>query len=118
MAVNASPMYAKAEERYRTAHTQADKVAALEEMLRLVPKHKASEKLQAQLKEKLKTAREEMQRGHAKSAGHAHHDVFSVPKQGAGQIVLLGAPNVGKSSIVGALTHAKVDIADFPYSTH
>ena len=118
MAVNASPMYAKAEERYRSAHSPSEKVAALEEMLRLVPKHKASEKLQAQLKEKLKNAREEMHKGHAKGGGHGHHDVFNVPRQGAGQVMLLGAPNVGKSSIVGALTHAKVEIAEFPFSTH
>jgi hypothetical protein len=118
MAVNASPMYAKAEERYRTAHSPAERVAALEEMLRLVPKHKSSEKLQAQLKQKLKTAREDLQRGHAKGGGHGHGDLFHVPKQGAGQVMLLGAPNVGKSSIVGALTHAKVEIAEFPFSTH
>jgi len=116
MAVNASPMYAKAEERYRSAHTPAEKVAALEEMLRLVPKHKSSEKLQASLKQKLKNAREELQKSRAKGGG-MHHDLFHVPRQGAGQVALLGAPNVGKSSIVGALTQARVEIADFPFST-
>lgn len=117
MAVNQSPMYQKAEERYRSAGSPAERVAALEEMLRLVPKHKASEKLQAALKQKLKTAREETQRPQAKGGG-GQHDLFHVPRQGAGQVVLLGAANVGKSSIVGALTHAKVEIAEFPYSTH
>lgn len=118
MAVNQSPMYQKAEERYRSAASPAEKVAALEEMLRLVPKHKASEKLQAALKQKLKTAREEMQKGHAKHAGGGHHDPLQVPRQGAGQVVLLGEPNTGKSSILAALTSAKVEVADFPYSTH
>jgi ribosome-interacting GTPase 1 len=117
MAVNQSPMYMKAEERYRSASTPADKLAALEEMFRLVPKHKSSEKLQAQIKQKLKAAREEMQQGKPKG-GAAHRDLFVVPKQGAGQVVLLGAANVGKSSIVGALTEAKVEIAEFPFSTH
>jgi ribosome-interacting GTPase 1 len=117
MAVNQSPMYQKAEERYRSAASPAERVAALEEMLRLVPKHKASEKLQASLKQKLKTAREESQRPHAKGGG-GHHDLFHVPRQGAGQVALLGSANVGKSSIVGALTHAKVEIAEFPFSTH
>lgn len=118
MAINATPMYAKAEERYRSAHSPAEKVAALEEMLRLVPKHKASEKLQAQLKEKLKNAREAMQKGQAAKSSHGPGDLFNIPRQGAGQIALLGAPNVGKSSIVGALTAAKVEIAEFPFSTH
>ena len=117
MAVNQSPMYQKAEERYRSAGTAAERVAALEEMLRLVPKHKASEKLQASLKQKLASAREAMQKPHAKGGG-GHHDLFHVPRQGAGQVVLMGAANVGKSSIVGALTHAKVEIAEFPFSTH
>lgn len=116
MAVNQSPMYSKAEERYRSAVTPEDRLAALEEMLRLVPKHKASEKLQAQIKQKIKAAREEGQKAHRHGGGG--RDPLAVPKQGAGQVVLLGAPNVGKSSIVGALTTAKVEIADYPFSTH
>ena len=118
MAVNQSPMYQKAEERYRAAGSAAEKIAALEEMLRLVPKHKASEKLQASLKQKLKAAREESQKaaGHAKHA--SHHDVFHVARQGAGQVALLGEANTGKSSLVAALTSAKVEIADYPFSTH
>jgi ribosome-interacting GTPase 1 len=120
MAVNQTPMYNKAEERYRSANSPAEKVAALEEMLRLVPKHKASEKLQMLIKQKLKTAREELQsnKGGGQGKGGGGHDLFSVPRQGAGQVVLMGAANVGKSSIVGALTSAKVEIAEFPYSTH
>lgn len=118
MAVNQSPMYNKAEERYRNASSPAEKVAALEEMLRLVPKHKASEKLQAALKQKLSAAREAAASAHKHKSGGGQHDAFSVPKQGAGQVVLMGAANVGKSSIVGALTSAKVEIADYPFSTH
>jgi len=114
MAVNQSPMYNKAEERYRSASTPEEKIAALEEMLRLVPKHKASEKLQAQLKQKLKAAREDTQKARKHGGGR---DPFNVPKQGAGQVTLLGAANVGKSAIVQALTDARVEVADFPFST-
>lgn len=118
MAVNQSPMYVKAEGRYRSATTPQEKIECLEEMLRLVPKHKASEKLQAQLKQKLKAAREQLQRGGPKRDGQHHHDPFVIPKQGAGQVVLLGEPNVGKSAIVSALTKAKVEVAAFAHSTH
>ena len=38
-------------------------------------------------------------------------------ESGAGQIALIGMPNSGKSSIVGALTNAKVNIADYPFAT-
>jgi hypothetical protein len=115
MPVNQSPMYLKAEERYRAAGTPTEKLEALEEMFRLVPKHKGSEKLQALLKQRIKATKAELQQ--AKKRGGGHRDVFVVPKQGAGQVVLMGAANVGKSSIVGALTEAKVEIADFPFST-
>ncbi len=118
MAVNQSPMYVKAEQRYRSAATPQEKITSLEEMLRLVPKHKASEKLQSQLKQKLKVAREQLQRGGPRHGGQQQHDPFAVPKQGAGQVVLLGEPNVGKSAIVGALTKAKVEVAEFAHSTH
>ncbi len=117
MAINASPMYQQAEERFRAAVAPAEKIAALEEMLRQVPKHKASEKLQVQIKQKLKTARQELQTGGRKGSG-ARQDPFHVLRQGAGQVLLLGATNVGKSAIVGALTKAKVEIAEFPFSTH
>lgn len=116
MAVNQSPEYKKAEERYRAAAAPADKLRCLEEMLRLVPKHKSSEKLQSQLKQKIKTVRAEVQQ--PKRHGSGPRDLFAVSKQGAGQVVLLGACNVGKSAIVRALTDAKVEVAAFPYSTH
>jgi len=117
MAINASPMYQKAEERYRCASSPAEKIDALNEMLRLVPKHKASEKLQQLIKERIKKARDEMGKA-AKTGAGQQHDPLNVPRQGAGQVLLLGAPNVGKSSIVGALSKAKVEIAEFPFSTH
>ncbi len=117
MAVNASPMYQKAEERYRCATSPQEKLDALQEMLRLVPKHKASEKVQQQIKERIKKTKEQVGKA-AKTGSGQQHDPMSVPRQGAGQVLLLGAPNVGKSSIVGALTKAKVEIAEFPFSTH
>jgi len=45
-------------------------------------------------------------------------DIFHVPRGGAGQVVLIGTPNCGKSSLVGALTNAKVHIADFQFATN
>lgn len=115
MAANLTPQYLAAEARYRAAKTPAEELAALEEMWRELPKHKSSEKIQAELKKKLSAARKALQEG-SKRAG-TRTDPFCIAKCGAGQVVLLGTPNVGKSSIVGGLTHAQVKIADFPFTT-
>jgi ribosome-interacting GTPase 1 len=115
MAANLTPQYHEAEAKYRAATTPEEKLAALEEMWRELPKHKSSEKLQADLKKKLSAARKAVQQGGKKGPSRA--DPFCIPKPEGGQVALIGAPNVGKSSIVGGLTHAHVNIAEYPFST-
>jgi ribosome-interacting GTPase 1 len=115
MAANLTPQYHEAEAKYRAAQTPEEKLAALEEMWRELPKHKSSEKIQADLKKKLSAARKAVQQGGKK--GTSKVDPFYIPKTGAGQIALIGTPNVGKSSIVGGLTKAHVKIAEYPFAT-
>ncbi len=115
MALNLTPQYHAADAKYRAATTPEDKLAALEEMWRELPKHKSSEKMQAELKRKLSAARKAVQAGGKK--GTSHVDPFAIPKSGAGQVALIGPPNSGKSSIVGALTNAQVKIEDYPFAT-
>ncbi len=115
MAANLTPMYLEAEAKYRTATTPEEKLAALEEMWRELPKHKSSEKIQADLKKKLSAARKALQQPTKKGPSKA--DPFYIPKTGAGQVALIGTPNVGKSSIVGALTNAHVKITEYPFAT-
>ena len=115
MAANLTPQYLEAEEKYRAAKTPAEQLAALEEMWRELPKHKSSEKIQAELKKKLSAARKAVQQG-AKH-GPTKADPFAIPRTGAGQVVLLGMPNAGKSSIVGGLTRAHVKVTDYPFGT-
>ena len=100
MAVNLTPQYLEAEQEYKKAQTAEDRLAALKKMWSLVPKHKASEKLQAEIKKKMSDAKEEVEqdkKSPKKGAGLS----FKVPRQGAGQIILLGGPNAGKSQRVG-----------------
>ena len=89
-------------------------MAALQEMLATIPKHKGTEKLQATIKKRLAQMREESQQKKKQKGGY---NPFHIKKEGAGQVVLTGCPNTGKSALVGTLTRAKVKVADFPFAT-
>ena len=115
MSVNATPEYEKAELRYRQAETPAEQLESLQEMLRLIPKHKSSEKVQSNIKQRISAVRKTLARADKSGAGYV--DPYHVPAGGAGQVTLVGLPNTGKSSIVAAVTQAPVKVTDYPYGT-
>ncbi|MBL7154338.1 MAG: TGS domain-containing protein [Phycisphaerae bacterium] len=114
MPANLTPEYIKADKWFRSATTNEEKILALEQMLRVIPKHKGTDHMRADLRKKLSKLKDV---GAQQKKGGKHVDVFHVPRGGSGQVVLIGTPNCGKSSIVGALTNAKVNIAEFPFAT-
>lgn len=116
MAVNLPPQYHDAEERYRKARTPEEKLAALREMWVLLPKHKASEKLQADLKRRISELTDQIEQAKA-APKRSTAAVHKVPRQGAGQVVFLGPPNAGKSRLLAALTSAEPLVAPYPFST-
>ncbi|MFB0553877.1 MAG: GTPase [Phycisphaerae bacterium] len=113
MPANLTPEYFKAEKWFRSAVTNEEKILALERMLAVMPKHKGTDHLKADLRRKLSKLKDVA----TQKKVSKHVDIFHVPRSGAGQIVLLGAPNCGKSSILAAMTNAKVNVADFPFAT-
>ncbi len=114
MPANLPPTYYEEEKKLRSARTPEEKAEILETLLRLIPKHKGTEKLQADLKRRLSKARGKQGK---KSGGARRVDEHHVVKEGAGQVVLAGLPNVGKSQLLGTLTKASPQIAEYPYST-
>ena len=115
MAANLTPQYLEAEAEYKKAQSAEERLTCLRKMYSLLPKHKASEKLQADLKTKISDTREEVERERKspKKAGVSH----KIPRQGAGQVVVLGAPNAGKRRLVTRLTRATSEVAQYPFTT-
>jgi ribosome-interacting GTPase 1 len=114
MPANLTPDYMAADKKFKEATTPQAKLEALEEMLATIPKHKGTEKMQANLKSRIAKLRQEAQK--RKGSARAR-PFYHVEREGAGQIVLIGAPNTGKSALLGALTNAEPEVANYPFTT-
>jgi hypothetical protein len=111
MPVNAGPEYFVAEKRYLEAKSKEEKIKALEEMIRLLPKHKSSEHVLAQLKHRLKKLKEE------KTVKTTAKPKFSIKKEGAAQVCVVGLTNSGKSSLLNSLTRVETEVGGYPFTT-
>jgi uncharacterized protein len=115
MPTNLPPNYYVVEEQYRKARSAEEKVALLEEMMSIVPKHKGTDHLRADLKRKLAQLRSESRA--QKSGAGRQVSAYHIDREGAGQLVLIGLPNVGKSALVRAFTNAEPEVAAHPFTT-
>lgn len=115
MPINASPEYFKAQGEYLAAKTKEEKIKALENMIRLAPKHKGSENLLANLKSKLAKLKKEIEE--EKKRKKCRASAISIKKTADALIVLVGLTKSGKSSLLATLTNATPKISPFPYTT-
>ena len=114
MPTNLPADYFNAEERFRSATTTEDKIKHLEEMMGTIPKHKGTDHLRADLRKKLsklKTA------ATSKKTSKKQVSPYHINKEGAGQIIIIGTTNVGKSSLVANQTNADPEVSAVPFTT-
>jgi ribosome-interacting GTPase 1 len=113
MPTNVTPEYKRAEDAYRAAKTVDEKIERLQEMISVLPKHKGTDHLYADLKRRLAKLKLQLEA----SGGKRGNRGIDFVRDGAAQVVLIGPPNSGKSSIVTAVTHAHPEVGEYPFTT-
>ena len=113
MPANLPPQYFEAEKNFREAKNPLEKIAALEEMLAIMPKHKGTDHLRAELRARI--AKLTQQAGKKSGARRAS---MVIEREGAAQVAVTGLPNAGKSQLISSITNASPPIAEYPLTTH
>jgi len=93
-----------------------ERLRLMGEFLSLVPKHKGTDRLCAQVRRQMSQLRQEIEdrrRAAKRSTGLA----YFVEKAGAAQVAIIGPTNAGRSSLLKAVTNASVDVASWPFTT-
>jgi hypothetical protein len=116
MPANLPPQYTKLEQEYRLEREPKKRLALLERMLAEIPKHKGTSHMVGELKHKISKLKSQIEAPQPHGASR-QSSLDHIPREGAGQFALIGPPNSGKSSIVGAVTRATIEIAEWPYTT-
>jgi len=111
MPANLPPQFFALLAKLKEAESPEEKISILEEMLAICPKHKGTEKVQRDLKSKIAKLKKQ------KPQKTKRETLYSIPKQGAGQIIIVGPANSGKSSLLNALSNAKAKLASYPFTT-
>jgi ribosome-interacting GTPase 1 len=114
MPTNLPPEYFAAEKEYKSAVELEDKISSLENLISTIPKHKGTDKLRADLRRRLSKMKDTSQA--IKKKGK-HDSAWHIEKEGAGRVAIIGAPNVGKSALISALTHATPKVSEYPMTT-
>lgn len=114
MPANLPPQFYDLEKEYREKKTIQEKIEVLKKMYAIMPKHKGTDKLQAEIKAKISKLKEELE---YQKKNRGKRSSFYIEREGAGQVVLVGPPNSGKSTLFFLLSSVPSEIGDYPYTT-
>jgi len=89
MPANLPPQYFEVEKRYREARSVSEKLKYLEEMLAIMPKHKGTDKLKADLRRRLAQLKD---LGATRKGPGRRTPLYLVEREGVGQVALIGPP--------------------------
>lgn len=115
MPANLSPGYKTAEAAFKRTSEPSERLELLRTMLRLLPKHKGTDHLQADIKTRIKELTEEL--AGPRKGGARRGPPTSFHAEGAAQIAIIGPPNTGKSTLHARLTGSHAQTGEYPFTT-
>jgi ribosome-interacting GTPase 1 len=111
---NLTPEYRKLEATFRKASDAVEKLSLLKQMLSVMPKHKGTDHLQAEIKSRIKQLSQEVS---APRKNKRSGPTYAVRPEGSAQIALVGAPNAGKSALHAKLCGSQATVGSYPFTT-
>jgi len=111
MPANLPPQFFELQRKLNQTKDIQEKIEILQEMLAICPKHKGTERVQEEIKKKIA----KLKRTQPKKV--KREEIYFVKKEGAGQVLILGVPNSGKTSLTNLLCKTNFKVADYPFTT-
>lgn len=111
MPANLPPQFFKLQEKLKKTKDNQEKIEILKEMLAICPKHKGTERVQEEIKSKIAKLRRALPKKIKRE------QIYFVEKEGAGQVILIGPPNSGKTSLLNLICNTNFEVRDYPFTT-